>query len=306
MIIHEPVLLDESINLLVTNKSGIYFDATLGFGGHSTGILKKLNRHGRLIASDKDEEAFNYCKKKFAGEERFEPFLTSFTNIDKISKIMFIDKFDGILADLGVSSFQLDNADKGFTYREDAPLDLRMDRNSELKAADILNNYPEKEIARILFEYGEEKKSRKIASRICAKRLEKKIETTGELKRIIEELVPPNFLNKSLSRVFQALRIEVNNELEELKLFLKKAVDLLKPGGRIAVISFHSLEDRIVKEAFKYESLSCICPPEFPVCKCDKESRLKIITKKPIIPSKNEIDSNFRSRSAKLRVAERL
>lgn len=306
MIIHKPVLLKETIDLLVTDKSGAYFDATLGFGGHSTEILKKLNRHGRLIACDKDDGAYEYCKKKFASEERFEPFLTSFINIDKIAKIMFIDKFDGILADLGVSSYQLDNADKGFTYREDAPLDLRMDRNSELTAADILNNYDEKEIARILFEYGEEKKSRKIASIICRKRSEIKIETTGQLKKLIAEITPSNFLNKSLSRIFQALRIEVNNELEELKFFITKSVNLLKPGGRIAIISFHSLEDRIVKERFKHESLDCICPPEFPVCQCNKQSRLKILTKKPVVASKIEVDNNFRARSAKLRVAEKL
>ncbi|RMD50212.1 MAG: 16S rRNA (cytosine(1402)-N(4))-methyltransferase RsmH [Ignavibacteria bacterium] len=306
MIIHKPVLLDETLDLLVTNKSGIYFDGTLGFGGHSTGILKRLNRHGKVVGSDKDKEAFDYCKKQFAGEERFEPFLTSFVNIDKISKILFIDKFDGILADLGVSSYQLDNADKGFTYREDVPLDLRMDRDAQVTAADILNDYDEKEIARILFEFGEEKKSRRIAAEICRRREEKPIKTTGELKEIISSLVPPNFLNKSLSRVFQALRIEVNNELEELKEFLNKSVDLLKIGGRIAIITFHSLEDRIVKEFFKYEALDCICPPEFPVCRCDKEAKLKIITKKPVVAGDLELKDNYRARSAKLRVAERI
>lgn len=306
MKIHVPVLLDETLNYLITDKSGKYFDATLGFGGHSGAILERLNSDSVLVATDKDLEAYNYCKKKFESEKRVELFLTSFTNIDKISKIMFLDKFDGILADLGVSSFQLDNVDKGFTYREDAPLDLRMDRESDLTAADILNEYEEKDIARILFEYGEEKKSRRIASKIIERREKQKFVTTGDLKSLIEEMTPPNYLNKSLSRIFQALRIEVNNELGELKEFLDKAIKLLKPGGRIAVISFHSLEDRIVKEKFKYESLSCVCPPEFPVCQCDKQSTIKILTRKPVVPSKEEVSENFRARSAKLRVAERI
>lgn len=306
MKIHEPVLLDEALDYLVTNRSGKYFDATLGFGGHSSEILKRLNEDGILIATDKDVEAFNYCKKMFSDERRIELFLSSFTNIDKIAKILFIDKFDGILADLGVSSFQLDNADKGFTYREDAPLDLRMDRESDLTASDILNNYKKDDLAKILYEYGEERNSRKIAFKIVERRKIKRFETTGELKALISEMVPPNYLNKSLSRIFQALRIEVNNELGELKELLDKSIKLLRPGGRIAVISFHSLEDRIVKEKFKYESLDCICPPEFPVCRCDKESSVKILTKKPVVPSQKEIESNFRARSAKLRVAEKL
>ncbi len=306
MIIHEPVLLNEALSFLISDKSGKYFDATLGFGGHSSKILNELNSNGRLVATDKDVEAFNYCKNRFTGEERIELFLASFTDIDKISKIMFIDKFDGILADLGVSSFQLDNAEKGFTYREDVSLDLRMDKNSDFTAADILNSYGKDEIADVLYKYGEEKKSRKIAFKIVERRKIKKFETTGELKSLISEMVPPNYLNKSLSRIFQALRIEVNNELEELKKFLRKSVDLLAVGGRIVIISFHSLEDRIVKEAFKFESLDCVCPPDFPVCKCDKKKRLKILTKKPLIPSDEEVKKNFRARSAKLRAAERI
>ena len=305
MMLHKPVLLKESVDYLVTSGSGVYFDATLGFGGHSKEILKRLNAEAKLIATDKDVEAFDYARKEFENDERVEIYNASFTEIKTIAKIEFIDKFDGILADLGVSSYQLDNPASGFTYREEAPLDLRMDRNSALTASDILNTYDEKEIANILFRYGEEKASRKIAAQIIKFRQKEKFETTSQLRNAVAQVIPPNYLKKSLSRVFQALRIAVNNELDELKSFITDAVDLLKPGGRLVIISYHSLEDRIVKEAFKYEALSCICPPEAPVCTCDKESRLKILTKKPVAPSGEEIKENFRARSAKLRAAER-
>ena len=210
------------------------------------------------------------------------------------------------MADLGVSSFQLDNVDSGFTFRQDASLDLRMDKNLSLTAADIINSYPESELANIFYQFGEEKKSRIIASRISEQRDVKKFVTTFDLVRIIESLVPENFRVKTLSRIFQALRICVNNELENLKLFLSNSIDLLKSGARIVILSYHSLEDRIVKDIFKYESLDCICPKDYPICKCDKVKRLKIITKKPLLPSSEEITANRRSRSAKLRVAERI
>ncbi len=305
MMFHKPVFLKESVDFLITDVAGTYFDATLGFGGHSEEILKRLSAKGKLIATDKDDEAFKFAKKKFSEDFRFVPYKASFTEIKTIAKIEFIDKFDGILADLGVSSYQLDNPREGFTYRQDAPLDLRMDKASSLTAAEVLNTYEERKIADILYKFGEEKASRKIARAIVEKRKREKFENTSQLVEVVERIIPPRFLAKSLSRVFQALRIEVNNELEELKKFLVDAVDLLKPGGRIVVISYHSLEDRIVKEAFKYEALDCVCPPEAPVCVCDKESRLKILTKKPLIPSEEEIESNFRARSAKLRAAER-
>ncbi len=305
MIKHKPVLLKESVDFLITSESGVYFDATLGFGGHSSEILNRLNENGKIIATDKDIEAFDFARKKFAEDKRIEVYNASFTEIKTIAKIEFIDKFDGILADLGVSSFQLDNPSSGFTYREDAPLDLRMDKSSPLTAKDILNTYDEKAIADILRNFGEEKAAKRIARKIVEKRKTESFETTTQLKEVVAEIIPPNYLKKSLSRVFQALRIEVNNELEELKQFITDAVDLLKPGGRIVILSYHSLEDKIVKEAFKYEALSCICPPEAPICTCDKESRLKILTKKPIQPSQEEVRENFRARSAKLRVAER-
>lgn len=303
---HKPVLLNTVIDYLITNPSGKYFDATLGFGGHSIDILKKLNNGAKLIATDKDQDAFNYCKKQFSDDKRVSIYKTTFTNIDLIAKMEFIDKFDGILADLGVSSFQLDNLSSGFTYRQDAPLDLRMNKSKGKPACEILNYEREKDLARIFREYGEEKKANIIAKKIIEFRKIKKIKTTGDLRGIISDIIPPNYLKKSLSRVFQALRIEVNNELEELEIFLTKAVDLLKKNGRIVVLSYHSLEDRIVKNVFKYETLSCVCPKDFPVCVCNKVKRLKIITKKPIVPSKEEIQKNRRARSAKLRVAERV
>jgi 16S rRNA (cytosine1402-N4)-methyltransferase len=303
---HKPVLLNETIEYLVTKETGKYFDGTIGFGGHSSKILEKSNNDSLLVGTDKDKAAFDYCKKLFENESRVRLYNTSFTNIDSISKIEFIEKYDGIFADLGVSSFQIDSKEAGFTFREDVPLDLRMNRKDGLSAAELLNEFDEREIARIIFEYGEEKKSRKIASKIIERRKKKRIQTTFELREIVSEIVPEFYLNKSLSRVFQALRIYINNELEDLKTFLEKSVGLLEKGGRIAVISFHSLEDRIVKEAFKYETLDCICPPESPVCVCDKERRLKILTKKPVIASEEEIKTNRRSRSAKLRVAERV
>ncbi len=302
---HKPVLLKESVDYLITSKSGTYFDATLGFGGHSKEILNRLNKNARLIATDKDAEAFEFAREKFFADKRIEIYNASFTEIKTIARIEFIDKFDGILADLGVSSFQLDNPNSGFTYREKAPLDLRMDKNSNLTAKDILNNYDKEAIEEILRNYGEEKAARKIAKKIVALRKIEKFENTLQLRNAVAQIIPPNYLRKSLSRIFQALRIAVNNELDELKEFISDAVDLLKPGGRIVILSYHSLEDRIVKEAFKYEALPCICPPEAPICTCDKESRLKILTKKPVVPSEEEVKINFRARSAKLRAAER-
>jgi 16S rRNA (cytosine1402-N4)-methyltransferase len=303
---HTPVLLKESLDFLITDKSGIYFDGTLGFGGHSENILKELNDSGLLVATDIDLDAFNFSKKKFSRERRMKIFNYNFAQINLISKIESIDNFTGIFADLGVSSFQLDNPSSGFTYREDAKLDLRMDKTKAVSAADIVNSYAEEDIADILYKYGEEKNSRRIAHKILEKRKINKIESTQKLTEIISEITPPNFLAKSLSRVFQALRIYVNDELGVLKTFLNDSVSLLRKGGRIVILTYHSLEDRIVKDQFKYETLDCICPKDFPVCKCDKEKRLNILTKKPIVPSDYEIQFNIRSRSAKLRVAERV
>ena len=303
---HTPVLLKESLDFLITDKSGVYFDATLGFGGHSEAILNSLNSEGKLFSTDVDIDAFKYCKDKFSSEQRIKLYNFNFSQIDIIAKIESINCFDGIFADLGVSSFQLDNPGSGFTYRNEAKLDLRMDKTKAVAAADIINSFTEEELADIFYQFGEEKNSRQIARRIAEYRKSKKIETTKDLAEIIEEITPFKYRIKTLSRVFQALRIYVNDELEVLKTFLTKSVDLLPEGGRIVILSYHSLEDRIVKELFKYETLDCICPRDYPVCKCDKERRLKIITKKPVVPSPVEIEDNFRSRSAKLRAAERV
>ncbi len=303
---HTPVMLKQTLDYLVTDKSGTYFDATLGFGGHSEGILNSLNNDAKLISTDVDSDAFKFSREKFKNDSRMKLYNYNFSQIDIIAKIESTKNFTGVFADLGVSSFQLDNPASGFTYREEAKLDLRMDKSKAISAADILNTFPEDEIARIIFEFGEEKNSRKIAKRICEERNNKKFETTSDLVKIVEGLTPPNYRIKTLSRVFQALRIYINDELEVLKSFLKKSVDLLSVGGRIVVLSYHSLEDRIVKEAFKYETLECICPKDYPVCKCDKERRLRILTRKPLTPLPLEVKNNIRARSAKLRAAERV
>lgn len=305
-LIHQPVLLNESIEYLITDLNGIYLDATIGFGGHSEQFLNKLNDKAKLVGMDKDVNAYQYCKENFENDKRVLLYKTGFKDINLVSKIEFIEKFDGIFADLGVSSFQLDESGSGFTYREEAELDLRMNKEEGIPAHEILNTFDAKEIADILFKFGEEKNSRKLARIFLDGRAKKKITTTTHLKEIIEKSVPPPYVFKTLSRVFQALRIYVNDELDELKEFLEKSVDLLNEGGRIVILSYHSLEDRIVKEHFKYESLDCVCPPGTPVCICGKEQRVKILTRKPVTPSETEIKQNRRARSAKLRAAERV
>ena len=303
---HTPVLLDESLDYLITNKSGSYFEGTLGFGGHTEEILKRLDKDAVLVSTDVDKTAFDFCKEKFQEEDRIRLYNFNFSLVDVIAKIESIEFFDGVLADLGVSSYQIDNASAGFTYSSDAPLDMRMDKNLKITAYDVINDFDEDKIAKIIYEYGEERKSRKIARQIVDARKSKKIKTTGELKKLIAEVTLERYHVKTLSRVFQAFRIHVNNELEFLKQFLSNSMKVLKSGSRLVLISYHSLEDRIVKEFFKYEQLSCICPKEAPICTCGKEKRLKILTKKPLIPSTVEINSNRRARSAKLRVAERI
>lgn len=303
---HIPVLLKESVDYLVTNKDGIYFEGTLGFGGHTEEILNRLGKKGTVVSTDVDLNAFNFCREKFKDENRIKLYNFNFSLIDVIAKIECVEFFDGIVADLGVSSFQLDNAAAGFSYSINSELDLRLDKNLRKTAADFINNESEEKIASIIFKYGEEKNSRKIARQICEARKIKKIEKTDELKKIISSFTNPRYLTKTLSRVFQAMRIYVNDELGALKSFLENSVPVLRKGGRLVIIGYHSLEDRIVKDFFKYESLNCICPVDAPVCTCGKVKRLKIITKKPLTPSENEIKDNKRSRSAKLRVAERI
>lgn len=305
-VFHKPVFLRESLDFLITDRSGTYFEGTLGFGGHSIEILKALDDKGLLISTDVDIDAFNFSKEKFSNEKRIKLYNFNFDKIDIITKIENVKGFTGVFADLGVSSFQLDNPESGFTYREDAKLDLRMNKEIDMTAADVINTFEEQDIRQILYDFGEENNARKIVRRIVEKRQQKKIVTTSELAEIIKEITPKNFQTKTLSRVFQALRIYVNDELGVLKTFLTKAVDSLAHKGRIVILTYHSLEDRIVKEVFKYETLDCICPKDFPICQCDKEPRLKIITKKPLVPSAEEVKLNFRARSAKLRAAERI
>ena len=303
---HVPVMLNESLDLLITDQSGVYFDATLGFGGHSSEILKRLNGAGRLVAADVDTDAFRFSQNKFAEKSGVSLYNFNYSFIDVIAKIESIQYFNGVLADLGVSSFQLDNPESGFTYRNDAVLDLRMDKTKKITAADVLNTFDEEDIANIIYEFGEEKNSRKIARSILEKRTLQKIETTGQLVTIINELVPEIFRRKTLSRVFQALRIFVNDELGNLKLFLENSLKVLKTGGRIVVITYHSLEDRIVKDFFKNETIVNLSPKDDPLGLVKLESRLKLINKKPIVPTEDEIRDNYRARSAKLRVAERI
>ncbi len=303
---HTPVLLKESLDFLVTGKRGFYFDATLGFGGHTQEILKKIDSESILVATDIDADAFKYSKEKFENEKRIKLYNFNFSQVDIIAKIESIKTYEGIFADLGVSSFQLDNVDSGFTYRTEAKLDLRMDKKIVVNAADVVNSFAEEDLTKIFFDFGEERNSKLIARKICERRKEKKIITTLDLSEIISSVTPFRFRVKTYSKIFQALRIYVNDELETLRVFLNKSVDLLTPGGRIVILSYHSLEDRIVKDIFKYETLDCICPKDFPVCQCGKVPRLKILTKKPITPSEEEIRTNIRSRSAKLRAAERI
>jgi 16S rRNA (cytosine1402-N4)-methyltransferase len=303
---HIPVLLKESVDYLVTNKDGIYFEGTLGFGGHTEELINRLGKKGTVVSTDVDLNAFNFCREKFKDENRIKLYNFNFSLIDVIAKIECVEFFDGIVADLGVSSFQLDNAAAGFSYSINSELDLRLDKNLRKTAADFINNESEEKIASTIFQYGEEKNSRKIARQICEARKIKKIEKTDELKKIISSFTNPRYLTKTLSRVFQAMRIYVNDELGALKSFLENSVPVLRKGSRLVVISYHSLEDRIVKDFIKYESLSCVCPVDAPICTCGKVKRLKIITKKPLTPSENEIKNNRRARSAKLRVAERI
>lgn len=303
---HTPVMLKESLDLLIVDRSGKYFDATLGFGGHTAEILNRLNTDGLLIASDVDDDAFKYCQKKFVSEPRLNLYNFNYSFIDVITKIESIDFFDGILADLGVSSFQLDEPSSGFTFRTDAPLDLRMDKTKNFTAADIINSFDEKDLANIFYQFGEEKNSRKISRKIVNSRNVKKILTTVELSTIISEIVPPPYLRKTLARIFQSLRIYVNDELENLKNFLRNSLKVLKSGGRLVVITYHSLEDRIVKEFFKEQSQVNISPKEDPIGIVKKEASLKLINRKPLVPTMQEIEINYRARSAKLRAAEKL
>lgn len=306
---HKSVLLDETIEGLNVRKGKIYLDGTLGGAGHSYEILKKLDGTGLLIGIDQDIEALEAAKKRLSEFKNVEFFNFNYMNFDKALDELGIDKIDGVLLDIGVSSYQFDNPERGFSYRFDAPLDMRMDKDLEISAKDIVNTYSEDEITRIIKDYGEEKWASRISKFIVQDRENKKIERTFELVEIIKNAIPVSARRNGphpAKRTFQALRIEVNKELDVLKKSIDKFVDRLNPGGRIAIITFHSLEDRIVKNSFKYLEKDCICPPSSPICTCDKKREIKIITRKPITASEEELKENNRAHSAKLRIAEKL
>ena len=304
---HIPVLLQECIDGLNIKENGIYVDGTLGGAGHSSKILQKLSSKGLLIGIDRDTEALKSAGEKLKDFNNVKYVHGNHDDIKTILQDLEIEKVDGILLDLGVSSYQLDEATRGFSYMQDAPLDMRMDKSSDLTAEYVVNNYAEEELAKIIYEYSEEKFSRQIARKICEYRKSKKIETTKELTEIIEQAIP-GFAKKEghpAKRTFQAIRIEVNDEIKPLYNTVKNCIDALKPGGRLCIITFHSLEDRAVKEAYTEAQGKCTCPGDLPYCVCGYKSLGKVITRKPILPTKEEMEENSRSRSAKLRIFEK-
>ena len=307
---HKSVLLDETIESLDIKPDGIYVDGTLGGGGHASEVCRRLGDRGRFIGIDQDADAIA------AASERLKEFgdkvtivRSNYENIDEVLKELGISQVDGIYLDLGVSSYQLDTAERGFTYREDdAPLDMRMDQRNEMTAKDIVNTYSESELFHIIKNYGEDRFAKNIAKHIVRARQEKEIETTGELIEIIKAAIPAKVRatgGHPAKRTFQAIRIELNQELEVLENSIDKMTDLLAPGGRLSIITFHSLEDRIVKNRFRINENPCTCPPDFPVCMCGKKSKGRVVTRKPILPSEEELSENKRSKSAKLRVFEK-
>lgn len=305
---HIPVLLKQCIDGLEIKQDGIYVDGTLGGAGHSSEIIKRLSYKGLLIGIDRDKEALSAAKEKL---KRYNNVRYIHGNHDEIKDILLslnISEVDGILLDLGVSSYQLDEALRGFSYINNAELDMRMDRTSKLTAKKVVNSYSEKELDRILNEYGEEKFSSRIANRICEYRKNKEIETTKELSQIVENSIPKALQKDGhpAKRTFQAIRIEVNNELEPLYKTVLNCIDVLKPGGRLCIITFHSLEDRIVKNAYLEAQGKCTCPPDLPYCICGVKAKGKIINKKPIVADLEEQNNNSRSKSAKLRIFEKI
>lgn len=306
---HIPVLKDECIENLNIKKDGIYVDGTLGGAGHSSVILQSLSSNGKLIGIDRDKEALAVAKERLSDYKNFIAVHDNHVNILQILNELNISGVDGILLDLGVSSYQLDEASRGFSYMQDAELDMRMNREDKITAADVVNNYAEEELASIFFDYGEEKCSKQIAKKIVEYRKNKRIETTLELVEIIKQSLPKKALQDKghpAKRVFQAIRIEVNQEIKLLEKGIEDAIKGLNKNGRLCIISFHSLEDRIVKKTFEKMQGKCICPKDLPKCVCNYVSYGKIISKKPILPSDKELEINSRSKSAKLRVFERI
>ena len=306
---HKSVLLDETIDSLNIKPDGIYVDGTLGGGGHSLEICKRLSDKGRLIGIDQDLDAIAAATERLKDyKDRVTIVHSNYQDIDAVLKNCSVSGVDGIVLDLGVSSYQLDNVERGFTYREDTPLDMRMNQESTMTAKDIVNEYSEMELYHVIRDYGEDSFAKNIAKHIVKARQEQVIETTGQLNEIIKAAIPAKMRQNGhpSKQTFQAIRIECNSELEVLKNALADLIDMLNPGGRLCIITFHSLEDRIVKTAFKKAENPCTCPPEFPVCVCGRKPRGKLVNKKPIEPSAEELLYNHRSRSAKLRVIEKL
>lgn len=307
--VHKSVLLSECIEGLNIKENGIYVDGTLGGAGHSSEIIKRLSKTGRLIGIDRDTDALEAAKEKLKDFENVTYYHGNHDDIKEILSNLKIDKVDGILLDLGVSSYQLDERNRGFSYLGENILDMRMDKTQELDAKFVINNYKEEDLAKIIFEYGEERFSRQIAKNICTERKTKEIKTTKQLVEIIEKSIPAKFKNKDshpAKRTFQAIRIEVNDEIKPLYQTVVDSIDCLKSGGRLCIITFHSLEDRAVKNAYNDQEGKCICPPGLPYCACGAVKKGKNITKKPIIPTKEEMKENSRSKSAKLRIFEKI
>lgn len=307
---HKSVLLEETVNGLNIKPDGIYVDGTLGGGGHAYEVCKQLNSMGRFIGIDQDEAAIEAAGQRLADfGEKVTIVRSNYCDMKSKLEELGIDKVDGIVLDLGVSSYQLDTAERGFSYRVDAPLDMRMDRRQKMTARDIVNEYSEMDLFRIIRDYGEDKFAKNIAKHIVLEREKGPIETTGQLIEIIKRAIPMKFQKTAghpAKRTFQAIRIELNRELEVLRDSLDDMIELLNKDGRICIITFHSLEDRIVKGIFRKNENPCTCPPHFPVCVCGNESKGRVITRKPILPSERELEENSRSKSAKLRIFERV
>ena len=300
---HIPVLYYETLDNLIKNPDGVYIDCTLGGGSHSEGILERLSDKGLLISIDQDINAIEYSKKRLEKYgAKWKVFKGNFETIDTIAYMAGVDKVDGILMDIGVSSKQLDDPERGFSYRYDVKLDMRMNTEQKISAYDIVNNYSEEDLSRIIFEYGEERHAKKIARLIVDERKKEPIEMTSQLINIIKRVYPERAAKHPAKKTFQAIRIEVNRELE----VLDKAINLLKVGGRLAIITFHSLEDRAVKNKFKDLSTACKCPKDIPICMCGGIKKFENITKKPIVPIDEELEKNNRAHSSKLRILERI
>lgn len=308
---HKSVLLEETIEGLNIKENGTYVDGTLGGGGHAFHVCERLSGKGRFIGIDQDAAAIQAAGIRllpYQDKIKIDIIRSNYQKTPQVIKELGINGVDGIVLDLGVSSYQLDTPDRGFTYREDAPLDMRMDQRQEMTARDIVNDYPEMELFRVIRDYGEEKFAKNIAKHICKARKDKVIETTFELNDIIKAAIPIRARSAGghpSKRTFQAIRIELNQELTILEQSVDQMIDLLNPRGRICIITFHSLEDRIVKRIFRTNENPCTCPPDFPKCVCGKVSKGKVITRKPVLPSEEELEANRRSKSAKLRIFER-